>query len=781
MTIRTLVYLPVRSALGQIQGSLKVSLLPRTQPDAIPAPLIELSSHPDQAFSSERVQLLEGHEYLYEFVDVPYGTITTDKPEIFHPDIAGGQRGRLRTGLYTGSISVDVSVADVIVGRFAFEVRSRKLDYMTDYRWMLRDIAEGLSEALMDRFAPAEQQFLLDNCRHAPTLYQRFAFLKALLTSESFMSSVQQILARPHTSWSEDIEVRPPSQGLPARSAIIRQLTAPGPRVPYGNGTKALQTLPSRLRVHRAQETLDTPENRFIKYALTNWRAVTSLIATRLQTEGSLAATRGAREAFAVLDYLDELLSANLFREVGKLTQFPANSQVLHKRPGYREFLKAFLQFEAAAQLSWVGGEDIFGAGQRNVATLYEYWTYLRLASLIASFSSEPLDSAGLFIATTDGLGITLKRGSESRLTVNVTRLARRLSLQLYFNRSFHTNSPEGSWTIPMQPDCSLRISHNDAPWGHVWLHFDAKYRVDNVGVLFDGQNATAEEQQKLLAETQKTNGTAKTADLLKMHAYRDAIRHSAGAYVIYPGSNERDCRVYHEILPGLGAFALRPAESGIVEGEQTLRRFIDDVLTHVASQATHHERRRYWEFVTYRDTHEIPKHIPALPLLTRPPADTWVLLGYCKDKAHYQWIQETRRYNLRADGRSGSVGLGSRELAVDLALVYGPGAPYARLWAITGQPELVNRQKLINLNYPNPRGQLYFCLELGESAIDNWLPEIPSTAIAQLKQTVKPSTPAGAPVVINLLDVLRYLYSQGPNDNPFPPDQDAGHILPRL
>ena len=33
--------------------------------------------------------------------------------------------------------------------------------------------------------------------------------------------------------------------------------------------------------------------------------------------------------------------------------------------------------------------------------------------------------------------------------------------------------------------------------------------------------------------------GNYKRADLLKMHAYRDAIRRSAGAYVLYPGSEK--------------------------------------------------------------------------------------------------------------------------------------------------------------------------------------------------------------------------------------------------
>src|SRR5204862_239446 len=95
------------------------------------------------------------------------------------------------------------------------------------------------------------------------------------------------------------------------------------------------------------------------------------------------------------------------------------------------------------------------------------------------------------------------------------------------------------------------------------------------------------------------TRGGVLRADLLKMHAYRDAIRRSAGAYVLYPGgdaeANREPFKEYHELLPGLGAFILRPAEHGEPTGAPVLRGFISQVLDHVAMRLTQHERGRYW------------------------------------------------------------------------------------------------------------------------------------------------------------------------------------------
>ena len=100
------------------------------------------------------------------------------------------------------------------------------------------------------------------------------------------------------------------------------------------------------------------------------------------------------------------------------------------------------------------------------------------------------------------------------------------------------------------------------------------------------------------------TSGGAKRDDLLKMHAYRDAISRTAGAYVLYPGSEIKDIRRhpgFKEVLPGLGAFPLRPSSDGLPSSSQALDQFLSDVLTHVASQVTRDERHRFWTATVHR------------------------------------------------------------------------------------------------------------------------------------------------------------------------------------
>ena len=40
----------------------------------------------------------------------------------------------------------------------------------------------------------------------------------------------------------------------------------------------------------------------------------------------------------------------------------------------------------------------------------------------------------------------------------------------------------------------------------------------------------------------------------------------------------------FHEILPGLGAFGVAPDENGVAQGLESLEKFLDEVLSHLAT-----------------------------------------------------------------------------------------------------------------------------------------------------------------------------------------------------
>src|SRR5947209_122464 len=106
---------PVRSASaallredGQRGGTLHVTLLPNTADMPVPPLMVG----PDAAGGEASIQVVEGVEYRYELdVDEEIAAVEFDRPEVFLPDAEDGQRGRLRPGLYTGTLVTNVNAS----------------------------------------------------------------------------------------------------------------------------------------------------------------------------------------------------------------------------------------------------------------------------------------------------------------------------------------------------------------------------------------------------------------------------------------------------------------------------------------------------------------------------------------------------------------------------------------------------------------------------------------------------------------------------------------------
>ncbi len=700
---------------------LRVALLPNVDAEESIPRLLDLRGVTDRDETLEPIQLLEGAEYRYEFVgqQIP-GYILTDRPEVFAPDDETGCTGRLRPGLYTGSMRVRVLRGAREIGIAAFEVRSRKLEYLTDYRRMLSDVADVATEAVMERFAASQQTFTPAETGDPLTLYQRFAFLQSLLSQEAFQAALYRILTKPYEQWETVEELKRANQGIRSGGQLSGQLCTPGRRLSWPGSPLGID-VPAVIRTARTETTLDNVPNRFVKFALTGWREVVQQLRDAMSCiHQSAAVSRGLRESQSLLDSLDALLGEELFREVGDLRVFPSGNQALQKREGYRDIFRAYVQFEVAAQLSWKGGDEVYHAGQRDVAMLYEYWAYIKVAQIIASVCNQEFGFSSLLSASADGVSLELKRGAQSSLTSRASRLGRQLKITTWYNRRFRRSivGREGSWTTEMQPDISIKVevdTGNLLLYEPVWLHFDAKYRVMRLEDAFQSHEPTTSptNESTELGEGAAVAG-AKREDLNKMHAYRDAIRSSAGAYILYPGDEKRPpFRVFHEVLPGLGAFALRPSMSGDPEGISNIQAFLDDILDHVADQASQHERARWWQERVY-GSKRLQLGVNAAPFLTKPPGDARVLVGFVKSEEHLSWIHRIGCYNLRADERRGSV---SRALLdSDLLLLWGDGlGERLELWRIAESVEAFTKADLLALEYPEPKGKRYYCLRLTE------------------------------------------------------------------
>ena len=282
-----------------------------------------------------------------------------------------------------------------------------------------------------------------------------------------------------------------------------------------------------------------------------------------------------------------------------------------------------------------------------------------------------------------------------------------------------------------MRPDYTLSIwpadfSEEEAEQQEliVHVHFDAKYKVEGLAYLTSSEPNTSKEtlDSALLNEKEEQKqGTYKRADILKMHAYKDAIRRTVGAYVLYPGSETSEYRGFHEIVPGLGAFPLSPSNSG--HGLENLNRFILEIVDHFCNRASQRERLSYHKYNIHKsgNNDRIHEMLPEYEVDTKrrpmPPCESTVLVGYYNQK-QYKWIENSGFYNIRIDAKNGLAQYGPNEMGAKYLLLHGKNEQVTdKLWRIKSTPTLKSKQDLLDLNYPTtPSREYYLSMKLNPS-----------------------------------------------------------------
>ena len=617
-----------------------------------------------QEYGETEFQLRESETYEYEV------KAQTDEDLQLRCSLAQRRRtikdgqpdaGRLDTSCWCGTLLLELvngtSIDAPPVATALVDVRSVKLDYRTEYRGMLRRIADEFADLVADARSSAKVSFRssFEERRDSGWMQIQVELLREILESADFAAAVHRIITFPHERLAfEALEVRTDRQ-LKWTANAVREFVTRHPRrdVPSTHPLRAnyhVKTVAEHISYSQKKRDLDTPENRFVKFVLQDFRAFVSRSTEVFESESGWEAA--SEICHRLSGILDQWLGRAFFKSIGEFHFAPLGSPALQRKSGYRELLRWWLRFRTAAELSWQGGEDLFHAGQRDVAQLYEYWLFFELLGWFyrkcAAQSRPPID------ALIDGLGENRpnlrikKRVQLGPFIGTFAATSRRLNARFAYNRRFDV-SPQrerpGSWTRRLHPDYTFTfwpegIEELEAERLEllVHVHFDAKYRVDNLQALFGAEDTDEVDDEQ--------DGNYKRQDLLKMHAYRDAIKRSHGAYILYPGRGNSPVNFkgfFHEILPGLGAFAIAPDESGNAQGLRALEDFLDQVLLHLANRTTARERISYHVSDSYR-IHEPPVSYGAVSLPERdtyaagfpapPPAEDMVLFAWYKTNA---------------------------------------------------------------------------------------------------------------------------------------------------
>lgn len=565
--------------------------------------------------AGEFLPLKEGCFYHYSLSD---SKARLSKLSAFVRKDKSASHGSIAPGTAVGYGRLYLDGAESPELSLGVEVASEVVSYKTDYQDLLRQLTEDIADLQMQCSSSVKGLVRPDMNTESKNDVQRFFFLLGLVGNSEFEAALRQIVGRPHVLLTEEeCEADMRRMSRLGRNEL-RQVTSASRRIDLPRHLRGrysgLTTIPERILTTRRIESTDTQENRFVKYVLCFFlerlQAFKRLLSEKKKDNSAMTVEVDIE---AAIHMLSRWSGHEFFKGVGPLVNMPTGSVVLQRREGYREILKKWLQYHAGTQLVWEHGEDVYGANQRQMSALYEYWCFFRLLKIVAGiFGVKTSEIANKMIGTgSDGLSLKLKAGNTITLdgTFDSGRTGaryRRLAVEFSYNRSFSAKGKKMSWTLPMRPDYTVAFRPMGMKVGEAiendlvtYVHFDAKYKsADLVSSLAQmGSDTEGDVSQE---EDARVKRDVKRVDILKMHAYRDAIRRTGGAYVLFPGQNVSEAKIGREnveIIPGLGAFVMSPSH----DSSEAIKGFLLSVARHLCDRITRWENYTYSAYEIYK------------------------------------------------------------------------------------------------------------------------------------------------------------------------------------
>ena len=439
---------------------------------------------------------------------------------------------------------------------------------------MLRELTDAATTLPFSASEAAAGRYSVSTAPRDDVLYHAFVYLRYILSDRApeevrLLPALEMIVREPHRLWHShrhDVRIEAMTRvdahtplDLVTRSGIavtMASLSPSGARL-----AKRLRCrLPESVSERKIRPTTDTPENRFVKAFIGQARTIIGRMRSAVSSPRPNAFRRNLlRDCDRMEASLMPIARHSMWEEVGRMVRIPFSSTVLQRRRGYRRVLQHFSRIRLAPTipLDRDGMRDLLEL--KNIALLYELWTFFRLVDEISAVLGRPPVRSGRLATgpfeTAFPAGGIYEWDPGVRLVYN-QRFSRSRKRQRY------------SYSVPLIPDIALRIP--DGPMARLHL-FDAKFRVQaltDVGLPADDKDDDEKAAERA--------GSFKRADIYKMHAYRDAIPEARSVWILYPGGEfqffgkpedggQRGGRVVSspeglpEELKGVGAIPMAP------------------------------------------------------------------------------------------------------------------------------------------------------------------------------------------------------------------------------
>ena len=429
--------------------------------------------------------------------------------------------------------------------RVRIEVFPKKIEYRKDYEMLIEDIQQEVYNLIFD--------MLKDTFRVSKTIdtdYQThteyFSILRRI--SDELLNAVDIIIRTPNRMLEAEIEKVAPYKVKRPDKRLLHYLTnhPDSLRVTDHDGIY----IQNKVETARKHVTFDTKENRFTKFILLS-------IIRRLTEIQNIYTINREDENIAFSQFVDTTISQinarinrSFLRNIKEESFYSSMSLVFSMASGYRDLFKYYLELKMGLDML-NELKDEMNISIKNLSTLYEYWCFIKLNSIVRK--EYKLKSDGLIKIDTSGVSLKLIKNEDGSQVEYETDNGDTIILQY--------NQKQDSFTTTQKPDNLFIINKQSS--GRNWQYvFDAKYKIKSY----------CNENNSYIGPEQD--------DINTMHRYRDAIiaekneeaiHTVVGAFVLFPYPGDKDQykdNLFYKTIEkvNIGAFPFLPGKTELVE-----------------------------------------------------------------------------------------------------------------------------------------------------------------------------------------------------------------------
>lgn len=492
------------------------------------------------------------------------------------------------------------------------EVFPAKLDYKNDYKKLLEEVNDEIYNLAFHfiRKTYLGAQIKLDG---NPS---RSEFYRLISTHfQRFVQALSRIERQPHhqlITTHEKVRGDQLSKQDSRSRSYLQKRASLFVNVERGIAIQNRVLMPTEGLNIKKELTYDTLENRYIKW-------ITQRLVNKLQDlKSTILSSRNRWEETVdqnLINRIDSMtkqlegrIKSPFWKRIGKLDR-SVMSLVLQMAPGYRDTFQIYLTVSKGLMLQG----KLYQMSVKDVATLYEYWTFLKLGQILNK--KYELLSQDIIKVDRDGLFVNLESNRTAQRVYRhpITKEKIVLTYQKY----------EKNPTITQIPDTMLSIEKKGKDYKYNYI-FDAKYRIDYA-------------QEGSYYKNRYTNPGPMEDDINIMHRYRDSLvvanngpfeRTAFGAYVLFPWFDEAVYQEHHFYKSidkvNIGALPFLPNATKLVE------QFIENLIE------------------------KSPEEIQKEGILPRGSLEEWqssldkkVLVGLVQNEDDYQFFKQRGLYQL--------------------------------------------------------------------------------------------------------------------------------------